>query len=127
MDVLGISWVGSRTERFDDMARLLGGVMGLPTHVDDEMSAGFDLPNGDEFELFSDRDEESAHLTSGPIVGFFVSDMNVARGELEASGLVRFFGATVKGEGGWSWAHFRAPDGNIYEITSGPHPTLGSI
>lgn len=125
MDVRGISWAGSRTKHLEEMTRLFRDVMGLPAHIDGIDFAAFDTPNGDTFEVFSLRDEESAHLTTGPVVGFFVGDIASARRELEASDMVRFFGATIEDEAGWSWAHFRAPDGNIYEVTSGPHPTLG--
>ena len=126
MRVKGLTWVGIKTSNIEQMIRLFRDVLGLPSHFDEADFAAFDLANGDEIEVFGPGDKDSDHFTTGLVVGFLVEDMAEARSELEDSGLVQFFGPTVKADsGGWSWAHFRAPDGNIYEITSGPHPTLG--
>ena len=47
---------------------------------------------------------------------FEVDDVHAARLELEAAGV------EIVGEPGrdrnWEWIHFRAPDGNLYELAS---------
>jgi hypothetical protein len=58
------------------------------------------------------------------VAGFFVDNIDEARAELEARGTATFFGEIVTADDGWSWVHFTAPDGHIYELTSGPHKTL---
>jgi hypothetical protein len=46
-----------------------------------------------------------------------VDDLGAAVRELEAAG-VELLGGQVDEHGG-GWRHFRAPDGNVYELTSG--------
>jgi catechol 2,3-dioxygenase-like lactoylglutathione lyase family enzyme len=53
----------------------------------------------------------------GPVVGFVVEDLAAAVAELERAG-VELLGGQVD-EHGAGWRHFRAPDGNVYELTSG--------
>jgi hypothetical protein len=49
-----------------------------------------------------------------------VEDVESARGVLEAEG-IEFIGPVHEWEPtGEAWSHFRAPDGNVYEITHGP-------
>ncbi|HZB09718.1 MAG TPA: hypothetical protein VE525_11480 [Rubrobacter sp.] len=49
-----------------------------------------------------------------------MEDVASARGVLEAEG-IKFIGPVHEWEPtGEAWAHFRAPDGNVYEITHGP-------
>jgi catechol 2,3-dioxygenase-like lactoylglutathione lyase family enzyme len=125
MRVRGLTWVGTKTSNYDAMRMFFRDVLGLPIHLEQPDFTDFELPNGDTIELFGPGDQETDHFTTGPVVGFFVDDIDEARAELEASGTVQFFGETVKADDGWSWAHFTAPDGHIYELTSGPHKTLG--
>jgi catechol 2,3-dioxygenase-like lactoylglutathione lyase family enzyme len=124
MHIKGISWVGIKTSDFEVMTRFFRDVLGLRVNLEDSDFVDFDVSNGDTVEVFGPTDHESDHLRTGPVVGFFVDDIAAARAELEASGTVTFFGPTVEGGQGWAWAHFVAPDGNIYEITTGPHRTL---
>jgi hypothetical protein len=39
---------------------------------------------------------------------------------MEAAGVDFFDDEVQRADDGNAWAHFRAPDGNVYEITSGP-------
>jgi hypothetical protein len=87
-------------------------------HLEQPDFTDFELPNGDTIELFGPGDHETDHFTTGPVAGFFVENA-----ELEASGTAKFFGEIVTADDGWSWVHFMAPDGQIYELTSGPHKT----
>jgi predicted enzyme related to lactoylglutathione lyase len=56
-------------------------------------------------------------FSTGPVVGFVVDDLTAAVRELEAAG-IELLGGEVDERGG-GWRHFRAPDGNVYELTSG--------
>jgi catechol 2,3-dioxygenase-like lactoylglutathione lyase family enzyme len=69
------------------------------------------------FEVFGPRDQDHEYFSTGPVVGFVVDDLTAAVRELEAAG-VELLGGQVDERGG-GWRHFRAPDGNVYELTSG--------
>jgi predicted enzyme related to lactoylglutathione lyase len=125
MRVRELTWVGTRTSNYDAMRTFLSEVIGLPIHHEQPDFANFELPNGDTIELLGPGDLESNHFTTGPVAGLFVDDIDEARAELEASGTVQFLGDTVKADDGWWWAHFTAPDGHIYGLSSGPHKTFG--
>jgi hypothetical protein len=51
------------------------------------------------------------------VVGFVVEDLPTAVEELERAG-VELLGGSVD-DSGLGWRHFRAPDGNVYELSSG--------
>ncbi len=74
-------------------------------------------PSGDRFEVFGPSDQDHRYCTTGPVVGFAVEDLPAAVAELERAG-VELLGGRVD-EHGVGWRHFRAPDGNVYELTGG--------
>jgi hypothetical protein len=115
----GIVWLGTRTERFDEMCDLFGEITGAPPRLDDPGLAVFDLPNGDRIELFSTAAGEEFMVA--PVVGFLVDDVAAARAELESRG-IEFIGPIHTAANGWSWSHFRAPDGHVYEVNARPDP-----
>jgi catechol 2,3-dioxygenase-like lactoylglutathione lyase family enzyme len=115
MDVTAIKWVGTRTDRFDETVRFFGEIMGIELTDQDETFASFKTSGGDKIEVFSEDESDHDFMTTGPVVGFGVPDVDSARAELERAG-VEFIGQTHS-EGDYRWAHFRGPDGNIYEIT----------
>jgi predicted enzyme related to lactoylglutathione lyase len=116
MEVTGLSWVGTRTENFDEMTRFFGEVMGIDRDDEQPGFVSFKTPRGDKVEVFDLVESEHDFMTTGPAVGFAVTDVDEARSELEAAGIQ--FMAPTQREGEFRWAHFRGPDGNIYEITS---------
>jgi catechol 2,3-dioxygenase-like lactoylglutathione lyase family enzyme len=116
MEIKGLAWVGTRTAEYGAMVRLFREVLGLRL-ADEELDfAGFDLPNGDRVELFGPSDTEHTHFDSGPVVGFLVGDIMGARAELEAAGMVELLGPLRRWPGDSASQHFRAPDGNVYEL-----------
>jgi hypothetical protein len=118
MRVKGIVWLGMRTERFDEMREFFLEITGVAPR-DDPGLAVFDLASGDRIEVFDPTAGES--YMDAPLVGFLVEDVAVARAELESRG-IEFIGPIRTGAGS-SWSHFRAPDGNVYELTALPgHP-----
>ena len=114
MKVNGLVWAGTRTESFEETAKFFGGVMGLHLDAQQPGFVSFRLANGDKFEVFGPDDREHQFFATGPVVGFGVDDVDAARKELESSG-VEFLAPTQR-EGEYKWAHFRGPDGNVYEI-----------
>jgi hypothetical protein len=114
----GIVWLGTRTERFDTMARFVGDALHIPIVANEPPFAAFELPSGDHFEIFGIDDEETVFMR-GPAIGFLVDDIDGARAKLEARGIL-FIGPVHRTESGNAWSQFFAPDGNVYEITNRP-------
>ena len=81
---------------------------------------GLLLPNGDKVEVFGPSDTEHTHFESGPVVAFLLDDVARERADLAASGMVEHIGPLRSWPGGTAWQHFRAPDGNVYELVGPP-------
>lgn len=117
MNIKGIKWLGSPTTEFDGMKRFLIDVLGLTPQKESEDFAVFDLPNGDVWELFGPKTlADSPHFMRGPVTGFEVDDVDAARREMEAKGIL--FIGPVRRASGFTWSHFFAPDGHVYELTT---------
>jgi predicted enzyme related to lactoylglutathione lyase len=119
MIVTGLGWVGSRTPDYAAMVVFLKEVLRLTPDIEEDGFSVFRLPDGDTVEVFAGDDEYHAHFTTGPVVGFRVDDVPAAQAEMEEKGIA-FFGPPESAPDGYSWSHFRAPDGNVYEIMSSP-------
>lgn len=118
--VKGLVWVGSRTEHYGQMVAFYRDTLRLRLEHEEGEFALFRLPDGSKAEVFGPSDTEHTHFTTGPVAGFLVDDVESARVSLEAQG-IEFFGPVHEWDPtGEAWSHFRAPDGNVYEITHGP-------
>jgi predicted enzyme related to lactoylglutathione lyase len=106
MRVKRIGWAGTRTSEYPAMVAFLQAVLGLTTSQEGSDFAAFQLPEGGTFEVFGPRDQDHAHFSTGPVVGFVVDDLPAAVRELEAAG-VELLGGQVDERGG-GWRHFRA-------------------
>ncbi len=118
MQVKGLGWLGTRTAEHAAMAAFFKETLGLVPEIEESGFAVFRLPNGDTIEVFAADDEYHQHFTTGPVVGFRVDDVAAAQAEMEAAG-IKFFASPESAADGYAWSHFRAPDGNVYEIMSG--------
>jgi predicted enzyme related to lactoylglutathione lyase len=117
MQVTRIGWAGTRTDGYAAMVDFLTAVLGLSlTHQEHDFTV-LELPSGDKFEVFGPSDQDHHYFTTGPVVGFVVEDLPAAVADLEQAG-VELLGGHVD-ERGVGWRHFRAPDGNVYELTTG--------
>ena len=117
MELKGVVWLGTRTARFDEMSAFAKDVLGLELKHGEAGQAVFELPDGDTFEIFDEKHPGGGH-PDGVAAGFLVDDAEVALTELRDAGVE----VTEVGSGGeFRWAYFRAPDGNLYEVTSGPY------
>jgi hypothetical protein len=129
MKVLRVSFVGTRSQRFDATLAMFRDVLGLDVAFSSPDWAGFTLPSGprDLVEIFgpgmSDERVAPAAFETGVLIAFAVDDILGAREELAAA-KVELVGDIVWARditGGaqsnrWGWFFFRAPDGNIYVI-----------
>jgi catechol 2,3-dioxygenase-like lactoylglutathione lyase family enzyme len=123
MKIKGLVWLGTRTSRFHAMLSLYQNVMGMSLTHQEPGFVVLNLPNGDKVELFGDESSHNTFFTN-PVAGFLVDDIDSARTDMEAHG-IEFIGPIERAEDGNAWAHFRAPDGFIYELTYVPnHPSL---
>jgi hypothetical protein len=109
-------WLGTRTERLDEMRAFWRGLLGSDPGVDTSDLVVFDLPSGDRVELFGPAEPDHRHFTTGPVAGFLVDDLGDAISRLEALG-AELLPSGSPGSSEVDWKHFRAPDGNIYEVT----------
>jgi hypothetical protein len=123
MKIKGIVWLGTRTERFDQMTAFCRDLLGLPTRLLEPGFAVFELPNGDLFEVFG-ADQTMNEFMTHPVAGFLVDDIVAARAEMEQKG-IEFLGPIEGENDDYKWTHFRAPDGFVYELTySAAHPSI---
>jgi catechol 2,3-dioxygenase-like lactoylglutathione lyase family enzyme len=107
-------WLGVRTERFTEMTALYRDGLGPTPIHQTETAVWFRLGDGNEVHLYAQDDTDHAFFGPGPVVGFLVEDFTAARARLEGQG-ASFIGEPQEA-GGAIWCHYRAPDGNIYEI-----------
>jgi catechol 2,3-dioxygenase-like lactoylglutathione lyase family enzyme len=112
MEITGLGWVGTRTDRSVELAAFYENVLGLrPVHTEPGFWA-FTLANGRSVEVFSPGYPGKGHFTTGPVAGFAVRDLPAAVDELRAAGI------ELLGQAGPTWQQFRAPDGNVYELVA---------
>jgi catechol 2,3-dioxygenase-like lactoylglutathione lyase family enzyme len=117
MELRGVVWLGTRTSRFDEMTAFAEDVLGLKTKHREDGLAMYELARGDLFEVFDESHPGGGH-PDGLAGGFLVDDADAAVAELRGAGVEV---TDVDGADGFRWAYFRAPDGNLYEVTSGPY------
>jgi hypothetical protein len=123
MKIKGIVWLGTRTDRFEQMTDFCREVMGLSQTLLETGFAIFDMPNGDRLEIFGPQQSYNTFMTH-PVAGFLVDDIEAARAEMEARG-IEFIGPIESDGEDYKWTHFRAPDGFVYELTYSPtHPSV---
>jgi predicted enzyme related to lactoylglutathione lyase len=115
MEVRGLSWMGVRVTDFAGAVAFFQR-LGLEHERTEGEMAVFKARNGDTVEVFGPGDADHRHFSTGPVVGFEVDDIEAARGEIEAAG-ADLIGSVGRG-GGLAWAHFRGPEGFVYELTA---------
>ena len=115
--VQGIVWTGIQTAQFDEMNRFFRALFGASASREESGFALWSLGNGDIVELYAPGGKPD--FWTAPVVGFQVDDIDAARRDVEAAGAV-IVGGYGPNEDGYRSIHFRAPDGNIYELTYDP-------
>jgi catechol 2,3-dioxygenase-like lactoylglutathione lyase family enzyme len=113
-DVRSLGWLGVRTDRFAAMAAFYADALGLECLSQTSDDARFRLADGTEIHVYGPGDEDHAFFGAGPVVAFRVADFAATRARMVAAG-IEFIGP-VQRDGAVAWNHFRAPDGNVYEI-----------
>lgn len=114
MTITGLCFLGIRTTEYEATVRLFRDMLDLSPTAGDEQQTKFRLSDGTTIEIFGPQNEFHSFFTTGPVVGFRVTDFDEAHARMIAAG-VEFVGPRQH-EGSISWNHFRGPDGTIYEI-----------
>jgi catechol 2,3-dioxygenase-like lactoylglutathione lyase family enzyme len=119
MHVRNIRWVGVPAREYDAMVRFLEQVLALRVNFREPTTTEFCTSEGDEIQIMAPGDPYYEFFTdkaAGPVPLFEVDDVHDARRELETAD-IEVIGATSR-DSRWEWIHFRAPDGNLYELAS---------
>jgi catechol 2,3-dioxygenase-like lactoylglutathione lyase family enzyme len=101
------------------MVSLLRDTMGLAVNFEEETTVEFTTSEGDEIQVLAPGDpyyEFFEEHAAGPVPLFEVDDVHSARTELADAG-IEIVGPAGR-DSHWEWIHFRAPDGNLYELAS---------
>jgi len=101
------------------MVTFLRQVLGLRVNFQEPTTVEFSTSEGDQIQVMAPGDAYYDFFTenaAGPVPLFEVDNVHLARRELEEAG-VDVLGATGH-DSQWEWIHFRAPDGNLYELAS---------
>jgi catechol 2,3-dioxygenase-like lactoylglutathione lyase family enzyme len=119
MEVRNVRWVGVPAQNYNAMVAFARDVLGLRVNFTEPTTVEFSTTEGDEFQIMAPGDayydffSEHAH---GPVPLFEVDDVRRARQELVRAG-IEVIGPAGR-DSRWEWIHFRAPDGNLYELAS---------
>jgi hypothetical protein len=119
VEVRNVRWVGIYTHRYSEMVSLLRDTMGLQVNFEEATTVEFKTSEGDEVQLLEPGDpyyEFFQQHAAGPVPLFEVADVHSAQRELEDAG-IEILGPLGR-DSNWEWIHFRAPDGNLYELAS---------
>ena len=112
MEILGLVFAGSATDRRPEMARFVEDVLGLKSAPAGGVSADmFALPDGAFFAVAGPRDAKRGETSR--TIGFLVADLDAAVAELRAAGVEVDAPAANDRH---RYVHFRAPDGKLYEL-----------
>lgn len=111
MNIMGIVFAGTATPARPQMTAFLRDVLGLsPSQVQGVEADLFELADGSSFAVAS---PEGMGAT-GRSLGFLVDHIDAAVQELTAAGVE--VDTQVPGNERERYAHFRAPDGHLYEL-----------
>ncbi|MGD0448385.1 MAG: VOC family protein [Candidatus Dormibacteria bacterium] len=121
MKVKAISWVGVQTRAYQEMVQFFADVAGLRVEHQQPDFSVFRLPSGDKLEVFGPAAtvHPAQFARNQVVVGLLVEDMDEATSRLRAAG-IELLGERQAGENGYSWQHFRGPDGNVWELVTDP-------
>lgn len=111
--VLGISWVGIGSDRYDETLHLFRDVLGLQVTDGAERQALLTVAPGQMMEIFG-HDGPGKSRNTPPAIGLEVDDFAAACAALKAAE-VELEGDPGEWEG-HRWQYFRTPDGYLFSI-----------
>jgi predicted enzyme related to lactoylglutathione lyase len=111
------TWIGVVVEDLQAQRRFWSDLLSVPEAESGPDFVRFELGEGRSFEVLARSDQEEYDRPRFQ-VGFAVADIASAREELIRRG-VEPITEIVEGDDS-SWAYFRDPEGNVFEITQRP-------
>lgn len=115
MVVRSLGWLGVRTPHAAAMNAFYRDVLQLETILDRPDATWFRLADDTEVHVYGPADEDHDFFGTAPVVGFAVDSFRAAHAALTAAGIEFLYPEPQRAQGR-AWQHFRAPDGNVYEI-----------
>jgi catechol 2,3-dioxygenase-like lactoylglutathione lyase family enzyme len=108
--IKGLTFVGTSTDQRPEMAAFLRDMLGLtPVSVEGVEADLFDMPDGTSFAVAS-----AGGMGAERTIGLLVDDVEQAAAELRAAGIET--DPSVSENDRHRYIHFRAPDGQLYEL-----------
>jgi catechol 2,3-dioxygenase-like lactoylglutathione lyase family enzyme len=112
MEIVGIVFAGTATDRSDEMSSFLEETLGLRRVATGGTDAAvFELADGSHFAVHGLREDGDSSRT----IGFHVRDLDAAIAELRAAGIEV---DDAQENERFRYAHFTAPDGKLYELVA---------
>ena len=112
-----LAFLGVRASSPDAFAATVGlyrDLLGQEPFLEDATSVRFRAADGTEIHVYVPADEDHDFFGAAPVVGLVVDDFDGARARMVAAGIA--FEGEPQRAGDAVWNHYRAPDGNVYEI-----------
>lgn len=120
MKIKALVWMGIKTDTFQEMEHFFRDVMGLQQVHHEQDFIVFQLPNKDKVEIFGPQGPNQHFAPDSIVCGFLVEDIFQARQELIQAGIELVGPLHEDKPTGYTWQHFRGPDGRLYELTYNP-------
>jgi catechol 2,3-dioxygenase-like lactoylglutathione lyase family enzyme len=115
MNVKSLAWLGVRTVNAAAMSAFYRDVLGLEVLQEQSNGARYALTDGTEIHVYDGADSFHEFFGTAPVVGFFVDSFADTQQRMARAG-IEFLYLEPQRHEGRAWQHFRAPDGNVYEI-----------
>jgi len=112
-----LAFLGVRASTPDAFTATVGlyrDLLGLEPFLEDATSVRFRAADGTEIHVYGPADSDHEFFGAAPVVGLVVDDFDAARARMVAAGIA--FEGEPQRAGSAVWNHYRAPDGNVYEI-----------
>ena len=112
--VQSLGFLGVRTEAFDEMVALYRDILQMTPILVEPGAAWFRAADGAQVHVYGPTNDDHDFFDAGPVVGLVVEDFDATRQAMIDAGIA-FIGEPQR-DAGSAWNHYRAPDGNVYEI-----------
>jgi catechol 2,3-dioxygenase-like lactoylglutathione lyase family enzyme len=111
------TWIGVVSENLEAQRSFYREVMGFREVEASSDFVIFDMGEGRLFEVLARDPDKPEYAERRFQVGFDVEDIRAAREDLVRRGVEPIGDVEGGPESGNSWAYFRDPEGNVFEIT----------
>lgn len=115
MVVRSLGWLGVRTTDAAAMCEFYRDVLQLEVILEQPGATWFRVGDGAGVHVYGPDDRDHEFFGTAPVVGLAVESFGVAHAAMIAGGTEFLYPEPQRADG-LAWQHFRAPDGNVYEI-----------